>query len=64
MTTPHRSRDADAKSAARVIAVIRQEAEARRGTPQGDIWREIADVFAARWPQGALCALPDQKKED
>jgi hypothetical protein len=57
----HRSRDADARSAARVVRVLREEAEARRGTVQAEAWTSIANAIARRWPEGALGAVPDDQ---
>jgi hypothetical protein len=61
MDTRHASRDADARSAARVVRVLREEAEARRGTIQAEAWTSIANAIARRWPEGALGAVPDDE---
>jgi hypothetical protein len=42
----------DARSAARVIAVLRQESLERAGTRQGRMWGEMAYELERRWPQG------------
>jgi hypothetical protein len=60
----HRSRDADARSAVRVVRVLREEADARRGTVQAEAWTSIANVIARRWPERALGAVRDPEKAD
>jgi hypothetical protein len=41
--------------------VLREEAEARRGTVQAEAWTSIANAIARRWPEGALGVVPGDR---